>query len=144
MEKKEKKKKEDKVTRKEAENVSVPVYPKLHQLDLWKSQLTMALVTASGDTDHNKWMKWLSPSWSMSPNQLKVKKEYRAIDVKLCLALMSMLKTAGDAARVVRIEVEKLQRHRAKHDKILSGREVIAIISYLRVSDQVTMQMSCT
>ena len=58
----------------------------------------------------------------------QVKKEYRAIDVKLCLALMSMLKTTGDAARVIRIEVEKLQRHRAKHDKMLSGREVIAII----------------
>ena len=41
---------------------------------------------------------------------------------------MSMLKTAGDTARVVRIEVEKLQRRRAKRDKILSGREVIAII----------------
>ena len=91
----------------------------------------MALVTASGDTDHNKWMKWLSPSWSTNPNLdtlNKLKKEYRAIDVKLCLALMSMLKTAGDVARVVRVEVEKLQRHRAKHDKILSGREVIAII----------------
>ena len=129
--KKKKKKKKDKVTRKEAEKVSVPVYPKMHQLDLWKSQLTMALVTASGDTDHSKWLKWLSPSWSTNPNLdtlNKVKKEYRAIDVKLCLALMSMLKTAGDVARVVRIEVEKLQRHRAKHDKILSGREVIAII----------------
>ena len=129
--KKKKKKKKDKVTRKEAERVSVPVYPKMHQLDLWKSQLTMALVTASGDTGHGKWLKWLSPSWSTSPNLdtlNKVKKEYRAIDVKLCLALMSMLKTAGDVARVVRIEVEKLQRHRAKHDKILSGREVIAII----------------
>ena len=91
----------------------------------------MALVTASGDTDHSKWLKWLSPSWSTNPNLdtlNKVKKEYRAIDVKLCLALMSMLKTAGDVARVVRIEVEKLQRYRAKHDKILSGREVIAII----------------
>ena len=39
-----------------------------------------------------------------------------------------MLKTAGDTARVVRIEVEKLQRHRAKHDKMMSGREVIAIM----------------
>ena len=69
--------------------------------------------------------------WSTNPDLEalnKVKKEYRAIDVKLCLALMSMLKTAGDVAGVVRIEVEKLQRHRAKHDKILSGREVIAII----------------
>ena len=103
----------------------------MHQLDLWKSQLTMVLVTASGDTDHSKWWKWLSPSWGTNPNLdtlNKVKKEYRAIDVKLCLALMSMLKTAGDVARVVRIEVEKLQRHRAKHDKILSGREVIAIL----------------
>ena len=91
----------------------------------------MALVTASGETDHNKWMKWLSPSWSTNPNLdtlNKVKKEYRAIDVKLCLALISMLKTAGDVARVAGIEVEKLQRHRAKRDKILSGREVIAII----------------
>ena len=42
---KKKKKKKDKVTRKEAEKVSVPVYPKMHQLDLWKSQLTMALVS---------------------------------------------------------------------------------------------------
>ena len=48
--------------------------------------------------------------------------------MKLCLAFMSMLKTAGDVARVVRLEVEKLQQHRAKHDKILSGREVIAIL----------------
>ena len=114
----------------------------MHQLDLWKSQLTMALVTASGDTDHSKWMKWLAPSWSTNPNLdalNKVKREYRAIDVKLCMALMNMLKTTGDAARVVRIdhcdaarvvriEVEKFQRHRAKHDKMLSGREVIAII----------------
>ena len=59
--KKKKKNKKDKVTRKEAEEVSVPVYPKMHQLDLWKSQLTMALVTASGDTDHSKWLKWLCP-----------------------------------------------------------------------------------
>ena len=58
----------------------------------------------------------------------KVKKEYRAIDIKMCLALTRMLKTAGDTARMVRIEVEKLQRHRAKHDKMMCGREVIAIM----------------
>ena len=39
-----------------------------------------------------------------------------------------MLKTAGDTARIVRIDVEKLQRHRAKHDNMMSGREVIAIM----------------
>ena len=119
------------MTWKEAEKVSVPVCPKMHQLDLWKYQLTMALVTALGDTDRNKWMKWLARSWSTNPELdvlNKVKKEYRAIDVKLCLALMSMLKTSGDPARIVRIEVEKLQRRRAKRDKILSGREVIAIV----------------
>ena len=133
------------MSRKEAEKVSVPVYPKMHQLDLWKSQLTMALVTASGDSDHSKWLKWLSPSWNTNPDLEalnKVKKEYRAIDVKFCFALMSMLKTAGDVACVVRIEVEKLQRHRAKHDRIVSGREVIAIIfeSFL---GRVTMRTSC-
>ena len=88
------------------------------------SFLTLLRVSRFGFVLHNA-------LWSTNPNLdtlNKVKKEYRAIDVKLCLALMSMLKTAGDVARVVRIEVEKLQRHRAKHDKILSGREVIAII----------------
>ena len=39
-----------------------------------------------------------------------------------------MLQTAGDVACAVRIEVEKLQRHRAKRSKIMSGREVIAIM----------------
>ena len=50
------------------------------------------------------------------------------MDFKMCLALTSLLKTAGDVARAVRIEVEKLQRHCAKHAKIMSGREVIAIM----------------
>ena len=53
-------------------------------------------------------------------------RRYRAIDVKLCLALISMLKTAGDVARVVRIEVKKLQGIGPNED--LVGRKVIAII----------------
>ena len=53
-----------------------------------------------------------------------MKKEHGAVDVKMCSALTCVLKTA----RAVRIEVEKLQRHRAKHARIMSGREVIAIM----------------
>ena len=93
--------------------------------------MIMSLVTASGDSDHHKRIKWLTPAWSPNPkldDLNKVKKEYRAIDIKMCIALTSMLKTAGDTARTVRIEVEKLQRHRAKHDKMTSGREVTAIM----------------
>ena len=55
--KKEEKEEESQGNSERAEKVSVPVYPKMHQLDLWKSQWTMALVTASGDTDHSKWLK---------------------------------------------------------------------------------------
>ena len=93
--------------------------------------MIMSFVTASGYSDHQKWIKWLTPAWSPNPklDELnKVKKEFRVIDIKMCLALTSMLKTVGDTACVVRIEVEKLQRHRAKHDKMMSGREVIAIM----------------
>ena len=67
MKKKKKKNKRDKVIRKEREKVSVPVYPKMHQLDLWKSQITISLVTASGNPDRQKWIKWLTPAWSSSP-----------------------------------------------------------------------------
>ena len=75
------------------------------------------------DSDHQEWLKWLAPAWNPNPkpDDLKeVKKEYRAIDIKMSLAMTGMLKTAGDPARTVRIEVEKLQRHRAKHSKIMS------------------------
>ena len=133
--------KKDRVTRKEAETESVPVYPKIHQLVLWKSQLTMSLVTASGGSGHQKWLKWLAPAWNLNTrldDLNKVKREYRAIDIKMCLAMTGMLKTAGDPARTVRIEVEKLQRHRAKHSKTMSGREVIAItFENFRSSDNV-------
>ena len=122
----------DKVIPKEAEKASVPVYPEMHQFDLWKSQITMSLVTAPGNPDHNKWIKLITPAWSPKPkfeDFSKVKKDYRAIDINVCLALTtSMLKTAGNVACTVRIEVEKLQRHRAKRAKIMSGREVIAIM----------------
>ena len=73
--------------------------------------MTMSLVTASGDSDHRRWIKGLTSAWSPNPrldDLNKVKKECRAIDIKMCLALTSMLKTAGDTARTVRIEVEKL------------------------------------
>ena len=85
------------------------------------------------------WIKWLTPAWSPSPkldDLNTVKKDFRAIDVKMCLALASVLKTAGDAARAVRIEIEKLQRHRAKHSKIMSGREVIAFMLELHIRRQ--------
>ena len=76
----------------------------MHQLDVWKSQLIISLVTASRDSDHQKWIKWLTPAWSPDP-QLeelnKVKQDYRAIDIKMCLAMTSMLKTVGDTARTV-------------------------------------------
>ena len=84
----------------------------------------MSLVAASGNPDHQMWRKWLTPAWSPSPrldDLNKVKKEFRAIDVQMCLALASMLKTADDVARTVRIEAEKLQRHRATPSKIMSG-----------------------
>ena len=46
----------------------------------------------------------------------------------MCLAMTGMLKTTGDAARTLRIKVEKLQRHCAKRSKIMSGQEAIAIM----------------
>eukprot|EP00434_Breviolum_minutum_P034007 symbB.v1.2.030096.t1/scaffold3350.1/size58636/2 len=53
-----------KISRKEA----IPNWPKIHELEFWKSQVTSSIVAASGDLDHEAWIAWIAPTFKMSPD----------------------------------------------------------------------------
>ena len=46
--------------------VIVPNWPKIHELEFWKSQVTLSIViaAASGDLDHDAWTAWIAPTFA--------------------------------------------------------------------------------
>lgn len=42
-----------KISRKEADKINVPNWPRIHQLEFWKSQVSSKIVAASGDLGHD-------------------------------------------------------------------------------------------
>ena len=59
--------------RKDAERVFIPAWPKIHQLDSWKMQLLMNVLSACADPDTDAWTKWLEQALGLNPdlNMLK-------------------------------------------------------------------------
>eukprot|EP00434_Breviolum_minutum_P024742 symbB.v1.2.021852.t1/scaffold1913.1/size122320/8 len=95
-----------KISRKEADKVVIPNWPKIHELEYWKSQVTSNIVAACGDLDHDAWVRWIAPSFRQLPDidgdlAKSGDQRYNSIDVKLASALMSMMQNGGDQAREV-------------------------------------------
>ena len=57
-----------KITRKEADKIVIPNWPKIHELEFWKSQVTSSIVAASGDLEHDAWTAWIAPTFAQSPD----------------------------------------------------------------------------
>ncbi len=57
-----------KISRKEADKVVVPNWPRIHELEFWESQITSNIVAASGDLDHDAWTSWIAPTLKISPD----------------------------------------------------------------------------
>lgn len=57
-----------KISRKEADKITVPSWFNIHELEFWKSQITSNIVAASGDLDHEAWIAWIAPTFRMSPD----------------------------------------------------------------------------
>ena len=55
-----------KISMKEHENIVIPTWPKIHDLEVWKSQVVAAIITASGDERQDDWVNWLSDAFQSS------------------------------------------------------------------------------
>ena len=124
-----------KISRKEADKVVIPNWPKIHELEYWKSQVTSNIVAACGDLDHDAWVRWIAPSFRQLPDidgdlARSGDQRYNSIDVKLASALMSMMQNGGDQAREVLHEAKlKMAKGcRGSTPTLLKGRQLLAMV----------------
>ena len=124
-----------KITRKEADKVVIPNWPKIHELEFWKSQVTSNIVAVSGDLDHDAWTAWIAPTFAPSPDidgSLSNSGDIRfnSIDVKLASSLMAMMQNGGEQAREVLNEarLKMAKSCRGETPSIMKGRQLLARI----------------
>ena len=83
------------ISRKEADKVVVPPWPKSHDLDGWKSQLMANVLSACADPDQEAWISWIGESCKMHPDITKMSDSggirFTTIDIKLAIALNAMI-----------------------------------------------------
>ncbi len=122
------------ISRREADKVIVPPWPKSHDLEGWKSQLISNVLSACADTDQEAWICWLGEAFRMNPDVTALGDSggprFTTIDVKLANALTSMIASSGDSGKEVGMDIKVLTLDLARKDPpgIIKGRQMIAMI----------------
>lgn len=124
--------------------MTIPNWPKIHELQFWKSQVTSNIVAASGDLDHDAWIAWIAPTFKIPPDIDGVlansgDSRFNPVDVKLASALMAMMQNGGEQAREVLNEarLKTAKGYRGSNPTIMKGRQLLAMVidSFRRASD---------
>ena len=140
--------KETKISRREADKVVVPSFPKVTHLDSWMSACIAGVLSASGDPNHEDWIEWLAPAFGLHPDIEALgdsgPTKFKSIDVKLALAMQSMLKSAGDNASDLFLDVNRRANKSVRtHGKLIKGRQIIAMMyESFRTRDRIDMIMT--
>lgn len=122
------------ISRREADKIAVPSWPKSHDLDSWKSQLLSNILSACADSDQDAWISWLGEAYNIYPDIDGMGdsggSRFATIDVKLANALNAMISTSGDSGREVGLEikVKTLDFARCSPPKVMKGRQIVAMI----------------
>ena len=130
------------ISRKEAERVSIPNWPKIHQLDNWKMQVLMNVLSACVDPDTDTWTKWLEKALGLNPdlNQLSDSggDRFATIDIKIAMGMQNMLRQAApDEAKDVYLDATRHSELRHQQGVIVKGRELVALVMQsFRASDR--------
>ena len=124
---------EVKISRREADKVIVPPFPKVTHLDSWMSHCIANVLGACADPNHEEWIAWLNPAFRPGPDidglndsgHLK----FKSIDIKLGIAMAAMLKAAGDTALDLYLDVNrKSSKYVREESKLIKGRQIIAMM----------------
>ena len=128
-------------SRKEAERVSIPAWPKIHQLDNWKMQLLMNVLSACADPDTDAWTKWLEQALGLNPDLNMLSDSggdrFATIDIKMAMGMQNMLRQAPDEAKDVYLDATRHSELRHQQGVIVKGRELVALVTQsFRTSDR--------
>ena len=129
------------ISRKEAERVSIPPWPKIHQLDNWKMQLLMNVLSACADPDTDTWTKWLEQALGLNPDLNSLSDSggdrFATIDIKMAMGMQNMLRQAPDEAKDVYLDATRHSELRHQQGVIVKGRELVALVMQsFRTSDR--------
>ena len=123
-----------KISRKEADKVVVPPWPKSHDLGSWKSQLLSNVLSACADTDQDVWISWLNEAFVLNPDITGMSNSggsrFTTIDVKLANALNAMIASSGDSGKEVAMDIKVMTFDMANKNppEIIRGRQIVAMI----------------
>ena len=123
-----------KISRKEADKVVVPPWPKSHDLDGWKSQLLSNVLSACAATDQEVWISWLNEAFVLNPDISGMSNSggsrFTTIDVKLANALNAMISSSGDSGKEIAMEIKVMTLNMARKNppEIVRGRQIVAMI----------------
>ena len=125
------------ISRREADKVTVPPFPKVLNLDAWKAATTTNVLAACADPHQEDWVRWLQEAYKPFPDIEKLNdsggvryNSIDSIDVKLASAMISMLKGAGDGANDLSLDVNlKANAYiRGNQFTVIKGRQIIAMM----------------
>ena len=135
-----------KISRREADKINIPAFPKVTHLDAWQAAVTTNVLAACADTNQSDWIKWLQESFKPMPDVEGLNDsghvKFRSIDVKLASAMTLMLRNAGDQAADLFLEVNLKSNAyiRGNEYKVLKGRQIIAMMmESFRARDRLDM-----
>ena len=129
------------ISRKEAERVSIPTWPKIHQLDNWKMQRLMNVLSACADPDTDTWTRWLAQDLGLNPDLNFLNDSggdrFATIDIKMATGMQNMLRQAPDEAKDVYLDATRHSELRHQQGVIVKGRELVALVMQsFRTSDR--------
>ena len=129
------------ISRKEAERVSIPIWPKIHQLDNWKMQWLMNVLSACADPDTDAWTRWLEQALGLNPDLNLLSDSggdrFATIDIKMAMGMQNMLRQAPDEAKDVYLDATRHSELRRQQGVIAKGRELVALVMQsFRTSDR--------
>ena len=122
------------ISRREADKIVVPHWPKSHDLDGWKSQLLSNVLSACADTDQEAWISWLGEAFKLGPDIKGMSNSggsrFTTIDVKLANALSAMIASSEDSGREIGMEIKVMTLDMARKDapEVVRGRQIVAMI----------------
>eukprot|EP00435_Cladocopium_sp_Y103_P001820 s2232_g1.t1 len=124
--------KSSRVSRKEFEKVTVPPWPKVEEIQVWKSLVIQNVCIASGDSDFDAWEAWLLPAFLRDPNLDELSKtpapKFQSIDSKLSLALFNMISQSGESGADVKANLRQRMQEKGKEFSFTRGREILAMV----------------
>ena len=106
------------------------------------------VLSACADPNHEDWINWIRPAFRPHPDIEGLNEsghiKFKSIGVKLGVAMTAMLKSAGDTASDLYLDVNRTaNRYVRTEGKLIKGRQIIAMMyESFRTRDRLDMIVS--